>query len=1034
MPGSSTVPFLSATSANALISDLRPTTLAPSALQHINILLDELLASLISAADSINPSHLRLNGIPAVFSGDKAAGDTTGLRALGRSAVGEAELELRSWYETHAGGRRKGFPSDGQGRGMTGSKEMAGAAFPVEKAADLMKFRCATFSTLAPQTPPPEGVEDSLTAAWKSAGGDVSEETLAPAGLWLTAILEHVCEHILSQLARVVARDSGIASAGVQDLYVALCEDESVWGLFKKMKVKEQLESAIRTSARPKRAGTPQRPSTSDSPTDARSHLSNSPHGSKVSIVGNREPSLDRRAPPSSFEQSRGSPDHPRLTGVTRKPSTAKKASTSSHGHERSGSVLSMNTRNMLGAFHDTEELSAQHEEEEEFDAMMRSNETMKVSLTPSRLKTFEMMRGKGSGSPTQSAYVRPTRPTQSPEQRPAEQVPPVPRTIPEQHRTPPSASRSRSGSSARLTARGATTISEESSDDADLPGTKRQQKHSLMELLSSEPAPLVLNGASRRTAPAVVLGTPPPQVSKPPVAATQPTASTLHAQPSQPSLGGSINRPSRRRDTVDTDDEYAPAAPRRSKPKSEAQELADFFNSTPPPPASNDHTPAFDEPLPTSKSTRGFRSLMSKVTGSSKKDKDKADRHAHAPSLSTPASQSHLPDPISAAKRQRSMQSMASSTYHTPHERAVAPPLPDKHVLRKPSPSISREASVGAGLGMAAGASAIAANAFAINGTPRPADSAPTQAPVSTMHNGHITVASQPQQPAIPSTDQLPHERLASAPKELQKQAVATDGSVADDESDLTPSAALASMTPVFGTPSTDHDKNASDAHSFKTADEGEQSIDESDVQSDSREAQTSEEIDSVPEAREEMVDNRVQSPIVPAEHEPVHPPTPPAPSVPVSELAVLRGLLDHATSARECRMLLSAVLTQWGVPAASATADFTPEYRLAAWLLAGRDGPMLPVYAPSSKPDEELATPKADPHVVLPGIEQTQVAAAEDDREELMTETDTEGNSELSVEEEGVVHEVKRGKSQRGSTLGLEQSGIIMQKEVEA
>ena len=44
--------------------------------------------------------------------------------------------------------------------------------------------------TLAPQTPPPAGVEESLTAMWKSAGGDVSEETLAPAGLWLTAILE----------------------------------------------------------------------------------------------------------------------------------------------------------------------------------------------------------------------------------------------------------------------------------------------------------------------------------------------------------------------------------------------------------------------------------------------------------------------------------------------------------------------------------------------------------------------------------------------------------------------------------------------------------------------------------------------------------------------------------------------------------------------------------------------------------------------------------------------------------------------------
>jgi hypothetical protein len=50
--------------------------------------------------------------------------------------------------------------------------------------------------------------------------------------------LRHVCEHILSQLARVVVRDSSIAVAGPQDLYVALCEDESIYGLFTRMKGK----------------------------------------------------------------------------------------------------------------------------------------------------------------------------------------------------------------------------------------------------------------------------------------------------------------------------------------------------------------------------------------------------------------------------------------------------------------------------------------------------------------------------------------------------------------------------------------------------------------------------------------------------------------------------------------------------------------------------------------------------------------------------------------------------------------------------
>ena len=554
------------------------------------------------------------------------------------------------------------------------------------------------------------------------------------------------------------------------------------------------------------------------------------------------------------------------------------------------------------------------------------------------------------------------------------------------------------------------------------------------MELLSSEPAPLVLNGASRRTAPAVVLGTPPPQASNTPSVTAQPSAPKLQSQASQPSLGGSINRPSRRRETAENDNDFAYAAPRRSKPKSEAQELADFFNNTPPPPPSNGHTSTFDEPLPTSKSTRGFRSLMSKVTGSSKKDKDKGERHGHAPSLSTSVSQSYLADPVAGAKRQRSMQSMASSAYHTPHEKSEAPPLPDKHVLRKPSPSLSREASVGAGLGLAAGASVVAAGAFATNGHPQPATATEITMPGSTLQNGHTRIVPQSKERIPVSASEPLGEALAPAVRKPQEQTLAVDSTEANEESDLTPSAALASMTPVFGTPSTGHDKNASDAHSFKTANEGEQSGDESDMAGEEGRVKGLDEIDSVPEAREAVVESSKQQPVDNQSKQVLSAPAAPTvPSIPLSELTVLRGLLDNATSARECRLLLSAVLTQWGVPTSSATPDFTPEYRLAAWLLAGRDGPMLPVDAPSSKPDDEIATPKADQHVVLPENDQIRATSGNDEREELMTDTDTEGNSELSVEEEGVVHEVKRGKSHRGSTLGFEQSGAL-QKEVEA
>jgi hypothetical protein len=66
--------------------------------------------------------------------------------------------------------------------------------------------------------------------------------------------------------------------------------------------------------------------------------------------------------------------------------------------------------------------------------------------------------------------------------------------------------------------------------------------------------------------------------------------------------------------------------------------------------------------------------------------------------------------------------------------------------------------------------------------------------------------------------------------------------------------------------------------------------------------------------------------------------------PSIPVSDLIPLRGLLQHATSARECQLLLGAILSQLGIPHSDTSQDevIDPESRVTAWLLAGREGPI--------------------------------------------------------------------------------------------
>lgn len=117
------------------------------------------------------------------------------------------------------------------------------------------------------------------------------------------------------------------------------------------------------------------------------SSLDGSPNHSRVSLNG-RDSSFEspgrRRPPTAETSATRGSSDTSRLASVTRKTSTMTKRFVV--GHDRKDSVLSVNTKSSP-----EDRARSPIEDEEEFDALVRSGETMKVSLTPSRLKTFDV-------------------------------------------------------------------------------------------------------------------------------------------------------------------------------------------------------------------------------------------------------------------------------------------------------------------------------------------------------------------------------------------------------------------------------------------------------------------------------------------------------------------------------------------------------------------------------------------------------------------------------------------------------------------
>ncbi|WVQ71617.1 hypothetical protein IAR50_001157 [Cryptococcus sp. DSM 104548] len=1071
-------PFLSASSANALISDHRPTTLSSPALTSLNSLLDEVLVHLISAAQSINPSVLRKEAIPSLFHAEKGAGDSTAVRSLGRSAVSEAEVELRSWMEDR--GPARGFPPGGKGSGTKSER-----AFPVLQAVDLMRVKCVTFSTLALPEAADATKKEQALVEWKNVGGDVSDDTVEPAALWLTAVIEHICEHILAQLARVVARDSGKSVASPQDLYTALCEDESIWGVFKRLKAKEQIEFTIRATTRSKRSNTTSSSSDNRSIGRASPALSSASPGRDVSIDTTR--STKMTSPGGAVEtNAMGGISG----GLIRKGSTlSRRGHTGSpvskvlqygQSHERNGSVLSVTTRSMLSQFQDSfeDEQSAEdiQEAQHEFDKLVKSGDTMKVSLTPNRLKHFELANGKGKRPQTSLSPVTPPMPPlahidKSRRSHSINRVPPpsepnrlpidqLPITRPSFEVASPSRlvlSSQPSQSDKRLVARAAKIIDEEEEEEDDLTGVpsflkSKSKKESLMDILAGDTLPEPKDPPAKRTVPAVVLGTPPPAAPSPVrraspeskrKAAPSPIMVALHVQrpgrvtevtqvvpeksveietvePPKPAATAAepAARPRRKTDAQELADFFnsepppgtssaAPSAPptlrtaysfqrNAGKKRTEAQDLADFFNSEPPP-ATSPPIVSEDQPPSTAKSNR-FRGFMSKVTGSVKKrDAAEAERHfrqgsvvsgsaaGHGPlaSLSLSRLNSETPSappavhantlPRHEMRRQKSlgnmMDSAPTSYKHDEHpmpvhtqkpsapriptppkvepipipepintpEPVTAPSIPEKDPARgektllKPSLSNLRKVT----------------STQSSTGTP---SSDKSNVPLSAISaSSHVTV-----------------DRAAAATAALAGLGLDDDDERQSEESILRGGTVIASATSTpQGREKSARGKSRSRAG---TVSQGKPIIIQKtasatvistaalpdDSAAEQLPAETpSKEGASAPPGRstEGAAELPVQKNVSVATEDPVPSVAVPAiaePSIPLADLLPLRSLLTHATSSTECRLLLNAILTQFGVPqvqTGSAGRDGNEEgaeERVMAWLLAGREGPV--------------------------------------------------------------------------------------------
>ncbi|KAG8745549.1 hypothetical protein FRC10_007727 [Ceratobasidium sp. 414] len=430
-----TVPaYVSARSADEILSAIRPAKMGAESLRSLNIFLDELLWLILHSARSLATNRLKA-GLLQVMSSK-----------LGKDAILEAEVELRTYK------MRSPTP-------VVDEPGIRQPDFPLQPTFELLRQKCEAYCTLG-DLEEDVAVETTLQEKMVNAGlGAPTVEQIAPAALYLTAILEHVLDNV----GQVVARDSSRGTAHSQDVYVALCEDAAVYPLFKTMKVYEHIEAQSR-AFKPSHGGSSSisggsrtksisriRPSEDTSlgrkmslPTSARdSSPASTPPSSFTrrpsvdAVLGNGQQTVTRSlsgatlpgSNKSSLERSRTSLE--RITGKKSADghTSARMGEKSARGiklfgkgsgrtsledgqgshmapfpsiskeagpNERSASSLSDATRRATVAFQQGSVIESDVGDDsdgpfsQDFDELMRSGATMKVSLTPDRLKTFE--------------------------------------------------------------------------------------------------------------------------------------------------------------------------------------------------------------------------------------------------------------------------------------------------------------------------------------------------------------------------------------------------------------------------------------------------------------------------------------------------------------------------------------------------------------------------------------------------------------------------------------------------------------------
>ena len=202
--------------ANAIISEIGPFRVSTDALQAINQFLDEFIILLLTCSLSLDLSQIKSVVVSLLPS------------TLGKNAIVEAELEVKTFTETES------IDYDLYER----MRNLAEKDFPLNEAVPLLREKCFEFCTLADKDDQMY-LQKSIRQKRNEANMKVVISPIV--AIYVTTVMEHIAEYLLTAVA-MTAEHEDTDYVRVKEVFLALIDDIQLGDVFHRMDLKDKME------------------------------------------------------------------------------------------------------------------------------------------------------------------------------------------------------------------------------------------------------------------------------------------------------------------------------------------------------------------------------------------------------------------------------------------------------------------------------------------------------------------------------------------------------------------------------------------------------------------------------------------------------------------------------------------------------------------------------------------------------------------------------------------------------------------------